>query len=203
MSQTPRTIVSRALVLMLLLAASAWAGPDPKLIASCNACHGANGVSSKTDVPTIAGISSTVQTATLKDFKSKARPCTKVSAGDGSDDMCNVASKLSDADVSALADYYSKLSYAGAKQATDAAKVAAGKALAAKNCEGCHSKGGSDPSDDAGILAGQPVAWLKSSIAAYKSGAISQQEKMMKEKLSRLSDTDVEALAQYYASGSK
>lgn len=200
MRQIPRTHGSSTLPLVLLLAASAWGAPDPKLIATCNACHGANGVSTKPGVPSIAGASSTVQTATLKAFKSKARPCNKVAVPDGPDDMCNVASKLSDADINALGDYYAKLAYTGLKQQTDAAKAAAGQALAAKNCEGCHSKGGSDPSDDAGILAGQPIAWLTSSINAYKAGTIPQQEKMMKEKLSRLSDTDIANLAQYYGS---
>jgi len=184
----------------LLLSVSALCAPDPKLIAACNACHGDNGVSTKQNVPTIAGISAPVQLAALQAFKAKARPCTKVASAAGQDDMCNVASKLSDTDVSALADYYSKLAHAGMKQSTDATKVATGKALAAKNCEGCHSKGGSDPSDDAGVLAGQPVAWLQSVIAAYKAGQIPQKEKMMKDKLARLSDADIDALAQYYGS---
>jgi cytochrome subunit of sulfide dehydrogenase len=183
----------------LLLSATAFAAPDPKVLASCNVCHGNQGVSTLPDVPTIAGISSSVQADALKAFKARTRPCTKVSYAGGADDMCDVAGKLSDADISSLADYYSKLPYASVKQSTDAAKAAAGKAIAAKSCEGCHTKAGSDPSDDAGLLAGQPLAWLKSAISAYKAGQIPQQ-KMMKEKLSRLSDTDVEALAQYYAS---
>lgn len=186
------------LLTMLLFSASALAAPDPKLIASCNACHGENGVSSKRDVPSIAGISTTVQVATLKAFKSRARPCTPISSPPG--DMCTVASRLSDSDITALGDYYAKLPHTSVKQPTDAAQAAAGKAIAARNCEGCHSSGGSDPSDDAGILAGQPVGWLKSEIMAYKEGKIPQQEKMMKDKLSRLSDADVEALVQYYAS---
>lgn len=183
---------------LLLLSASAWSAPDPSLIASCDHCHGEKGISTKQDVPSIAGISSTVQVASLKAFKSRARPCTSISSPPG--DMCTVAAKLSDSDISSLADYYSKLPHASTKQPIDAAKAASGKAIAARNCEGCHSKGGSDPSDDAGILAGQPVGWLKSAITAYKAGKIPQQEKMMKDKLSRLSDADVEALAQYYGS---
>lgn len=193
---TFRTCPASLLALTLLMAASAWSAPDPKLIASCNACHGPNGISTRANVPSLAGISTTVQVATLKAFKSKSRPCGHVAGGD----MCSVAARLSDADAAALADYYSKLPHTAVKQATDPAQAAAGKALAAHNCEGCHSKGGSDPSDDAGILAGQPVAWLKSAISAYKAGKIPQQEKMMKDKLSRLSDADVEALAQYYGS---
>jgi sulfide dehydrogenase cytochrome subunit len=185
---------------LFLLSANALAAPDPALIASCNACHGEKGVSTSQSVPTIAGISTAVQVAALKAFKAKTRPCMKVPSKAGQDDMCSVAAKLSDADISSLADYYSKLSYVSVKQPTDAAKVAAGKAIAAKSCEGCHTKGGSDPADDGGILAGQPVSWLKSTIAAYKSGQVAQQEKMMKEKLSKLTDADVDALSHYYGS---
>jgi sulfide dehydrogenase cytochrome subunit len=184
---------------LLLLSASALAAPDPTLIAACNACHGEKGVSTSQSVPTIAGISAAVQVASLKAFKAKTRPCTKVASGARQDDMCSVAGKLSEADIGALADYYSKLTYAAMKQPTDATKVAAGKAVAAKSCEGCHTKGGSEPSDDAGILAGQPVGWLRSTIAAYKAGQVAQ-DKMMKEKLARLQDADVDALAQYYGS---
>jgi sulfide dehydrogenase cytochrome subunit len=185
---------------LLLLSTSALAAPDAALIASCNACHGEKGISASQSVPTIAGVSTAVQVGALKAFKAKARPCTRVPAKAGPDDMCSVSAKLSDADVSSLADYYSKLSYVSMKQSTDATKVASGKAVAAKSCEGCHTKGGGDPADDAGILAGQPVGWLKSTIAAYKAGQVAQQDKIMKEKLSRLGDADVDALSQYYGS---
>lgn len=80
----------------------------------------------------------------------------------GQPDLCAAAANLCDADFSAVVGYYSDLPYAHTPQAAGAAKVAASKAMAAKSCEGWHTKGGSDPSDDAGILARQPVAWLKS-----------------------------------------
>jgi sulfide dehydrogenase cytochrome subunit len=178
---------------LLLLSAAAQAAPDPKLIASCDACHGAKGVSATPGTPTIAGISAPFQTAALQAYKAKTRPC-------GPTDMCAAVAKLSDADISALAGYYAQLPFVPTKQPTDAAKVAAGKAIAAKSCEGCHSKGGSDPADDASILGGQNVAWLKASLTAHKAGQVGQQQKMMKEKLSKLSDADLDALVNYYGS---
>jgi cytochrome subunit of sulfide dehydrogenase len=177
----------------LFLLSAAQAAPDPKLIAACDACHGAKGVSTVATTPTIAGISSPSTTASLKAFKAKARPC-------GVADMCAAAAKLADADISVVADYYAALPYAHTKQTTDPAKVAAGKAIAAKSCEVCHSKGGSDPADDSSLLAGQPVPWLKATLAAHKAGLVAQQDKVMKQKLATLSDADLEALAQYYGS---
>lgn len=189
----PRLQPSMLTIPLLLLSAAALADPDPKLIATCNACHGDKGISTAPTTPSVAGISATTLTTALKSYKARTRPC-------GSPDMCGPSAGLSDADIAALADYYSKLGYVKTRQAADAAKVAAGKAIAARNCEGCHSKGGSDPADDAGLLAGQPVGWLKSTLQAHKAGQVAGQDKLMKQKLSGLSEADLDALAQYYGS---
>lgn len=175
---------------------------DPKLLESCQDCHGANGVTSAQDVPTIAGVSAAVQSDALKAYKAKARPCTKVNYKRGDSkregDMCTVAKDLSDAQITDLAAYFAGKPYGALKQPTDAAKTAAGKQIHDRDCKKCHSSGGKDPADDAGILAGQPLGWLKGSLAAFKKGAI-EQPKNMKSVITKLSDADIEALAQYYA----
>lgn len=179
------------------------AAPDPKVVESCQDCHGANGVSTAQDVPTIAGISTVVESDALKSYKGKTRPCPKVNYKRGDTkregDMCAVAKDLSDAQIADLAAYFAGKPYARMKQPADAAKAAAGKAIHARDCNKCHSAGGTDPADDAGILAGQPVGWLKSSLDAYRKGAI-EQPKNMKSVVMKLSDADIEALAHYYAS---
>jgi len=198
-----RKLLIVALSSAWLLPAVAFAAADPKLVDSCNDCHGDKGVSAAQDVPTIAGISSSVHSDALKAFKGKTRACKQVNYKRGDTkrqgDMCAVAAKLSDAEVAALADTYSKLPYAAQKQTTDAAKVAAGKAVHERDCKSCHSNNGRDPADDASILGGQPAAWLKGALADLKAGK-SEQPKKMKEKMAKLSDADVEALAQFYAS---
>ena len=181
------------LTALLFFSLAAQAAPDPAMIAACDGCHGPKGITTSQTTPSLAGISATSLSASLKEFRAKTRPC-------GAADMCAAAAKLSDADITALADHYSKLPYSSMKQTTDPAKVTAGKAIAAKHCEGCHSKGGSDPADDASILAGQPATWLRSTLSAYKAGKVADGPKMMKQKLATLSDADLDALAQYYAS---
>jgi sulfide dehydrogenase cytochrome subunit len=192
-----------ALSVAWLLPAATYAAPDAKLIDSCNDCHGDKGVSIAQDVPTIAGISAGVHSDALKAFKSKSRPCTKVSYKRGDTkrqgDMCTVAGKLSDADMTALADYYGKLPFVPMKQTTDAAKAAAGKTIHERDCKSCHSKGGRDPADEASILGGQPVGWMKATLADLKADK-AEQPKKMKEKMGKLSDADLEALAQFYGS---
>jgi sulfide dehydrogenase cytochrome subunit len=186
-----------------LLPAVSLAAADPKLVDSCNDCHGDKGITTSQDVPTIASLSASVHTDSLKAFKGKTRPCNKVNYVRGDTkrqgDMCTVAGKLTDAEMTALADHYSKLPYASFKQPTDAGKVAAGKTIHDRDCKSCHSNGGKDPGDDAGILGGQPVAWLKGTLADFKAGKI-EQPKKMKDKMAKLSDAEVEALAQYYGS---
>jgi cytochrome subunit of sulfide dehydrogenase len=183
--------------------APAFAAADATLIASCNGCHGEQGVSTAQEVPTIAGISVPVATDALKAFKSRTRPCRKVSVERANTkihgDMCAIAAQVSGADITALAEHYSQLPYAHMKQPVDAAEAAAGKAIAEHQCEICHTKGGTDPTDDAGLLGGQPLGWLKGAIADVKDGKMPQ-PKMMRAKTSKLSDADVTALAEYYAS---
>jgi sulfide dehydrogenase cytochrome subunit len=186
-----------------LVPAASFGTADPKLIESCNDCHGDKGVSSAQDVPTLAGVSEVVQRNALKAYQAKTRSCPKVSYKRGDmkrqGDMCAVAARLNETSVAELATYYAKQTYAAQKQTVDAAKAAAGKAVHDRYCKKCHSSGGRDPSDDAGILAGQPLAWLKTSLAAFRTGA-NPQPKKMKEAVGKLSDVDTEALAHYYAS---
>ena len=86
-----------------------------------------------------------------------------------------------------------------AKQDFDAALAEAGKAVHEAQCDRCHSEGGSNPEDEAGILAGNLMGYLEAQLADYRSGD-REQPKKMKEKLDALSADDVEALVHYYGS---
>jgi cytochrome c553 len=192
-----------ALAALGFLPAIGLGAPDSKVISGCEDCHGANGISTAQAVPSIAHISASVQSDALKAYKAKARPCPKVNYTRGDTqregDMCTVAKDLSDAQIADLAAYYAAKPYSAMKQPVDAAKAASGKAIHARDCKECHSAGGTDPSDDAGILAGQPLSWLKNALAAFRKGDIDQPKKM-KAVVSKLSDADIESLANYYAS---
>jgi len=155
-------------------------------------------------VPTIAGISAPVHGDFMLAFKDKSRPCrvSKYRHGDTArpeTDMCAVAAKLSDADIEALAAYFAAKPFVPAKQAFDAAKAAAGKALHTRDCAKCHTEGGRVADDDASILAGQHLKYLQQALADFRSGKRDPGKKMG-EKLKPLSDADVEALAHYFAS---
>ncbi len=200
-----KRIISFAISLTFgLFASASMAGDLEAAVENCNGCHGDNGVSQWTDVPTIAGVPEFVHADALYIFRDEARPCTesKYRQGDTSraaTTMCAVAADLSDEMIDEIAAHYAALPFVAAKQEFDAGLAAAGKAVHDAECDRCHSEGGSNPEDEAGILAGQWMGYLEDTFAEYSAGE-REQPKKMEEKLSALSADDVKALVHYYAS---
>jgi sulfide dehydrogenase cytochrome subunit len=171
---------------------------------SCDGCHGENGVSQWNDIPTIAGIDAFVHSDALWVYQDEARPCATVSYRRGDTErpdtnMCEVAAGLSDAQIEAIADHYAALPFVPAQQDFDPALADKGKAVHESECARCHSDGGANPEDEAGILAGQWMGYLRSTFAEYAAGTREQPEKMQ-EKLDPLGSDEIEALLHYYAS---
>ncbi|MDH3550736.1 MAG: c-type cytochrome, partial [Gammaproteobacteria bacterium] len=200
-----KRIISFAISLTFgLFASASMAGDLEAAVENCNGCHGDNGVSQWTDVPTIAGVPEFVHADALYIFRDEARPCTesKYRQGDTSraaTTMCAVAADLSDEMIDEIAAHYAALPFVAAKQEFDAGLAAAGKAVHEAECDRCHSEGGSNPEDEAGILAGQQMGYLMDTFAEYRAGEREQPQKM-EEKVNALSDDDVKALVHYYAS---
>jgi sulfide dehydrogenase cytochrome subunit len=198
-------LISVAISLTLgLFAAFAVAGDLDAVVENCNGCHGNDGVSQWTDVPTIAGIPEFVHSDALYIFRDEARPCTETQYKQGDTSraattMCAITADLSDDMIDEVAAYYAGQPFVAAKQDFDAALAEAGKALHAAECDRCHSEGGANPEDEASILAGQQMGYLMDTFAEYRSGEREQPQKM-EEKVSALSDDDVKALVHYYAS---
>jgi len=174
------------------------------IIATCNGCHGDDGVSQWGDVPTIAGIDAFVHSEALYIYQDEARPCAMSGFRQGDTNrpetsMCEVVVDLSEDDIEAIAEHYSALAFVSAKQEFDASLAAAGETIHARDCGVCHTDGGSNPEDESSILAGQWMPYLSSSIADYRVGEREQPEKM-KDKLVALSDDEVKSLLHFYAS---
>ena len=200
-----KRLISIAISLTLgLFASAAMAGDLDSIVADCNGCHGDNGVSQWTDVPTIAGVPEFVHSDALYLFRDEARPCSESQYKQGDTSkaattMCAVTADLSDDQIDEIAAYYAGLPFVAAKQDFDAALAEAGKGVHEAQCDRCHSEGGSNPEDEAGILAGNLMGYLEAQLAAYRAGEREQPAKM-EEKVNALSDDDVKALVNYYAS---
>ena len=174
------------------------------LMEDCNGCHGDNGVSQWSDVPTIAGLAEFVHVDALFIYQDEARPCAESEYRQGDTSrpattMCAIAADLSEEDIEALAAAYAALPYVKAKQDFDADKAAAGKALHDDKCDRCHSEEGTNPDDEAGMLGGQQMGYLRDTFAAYMDGSREQPGKM-KQALDAMSADDIEALVHYYGS---
>ncbi len=196
--------IASSLLTVAMFATSVQAASTEEVIASCNDCHGADGVSSNPDVPTIAGYSETSITDMMLAFvdETRAEVKTKYRHGDTSrqeTSMIEIAKALPEEQIEEIAVHYSELEFVAAEQPFDEAQVAAGKKLHKKRCAKCHEDGGSSPDDDAGILAGQWTDYLKQVFADYKSGARGGDEEMIK-KINKLSDEQISQLLNYYAS---
>lgn len=192
-----------SLALGMFVSAGAW-GDLASLVEKCNSCHGDDGVSQWSDVPTIAGVPEFVHSDALFIYRDEARPCvdSEFRQGDTSrpaTNMCKVAAELSDDMIDEVAAYYFELPFVPAKQEFNESLAATGKDIHDEHCDRCHSEGGTNPDDEAGILGGQWMEYLQTTLADYASGD-REQPKKMQEKMDQLSEADVAALVNYYAS---
>jgi len=184
--------------------ATVAAGGSAQLVESCFACHGTNGNNTEADVPNIASYSAFYLTGSLKKFKEKLRPCveTEIRSGDkkgSKTDMCQIAAGLSDSDIAQLGDYFAAQTFVPALQTFDAELANKGKVIQEKKCSTCHDKDGALPGDNAGILAGQKIDYLRQQVKFFKEGK-RPMHKRMKPKLEALDESEVEAVVNFFAS---
>jgi cytochrome subunit of sulfide dehydrogenase len=188
------------LAAFLLLGAHGGAGAT----VDCADCHGKDGASSESDVPTIGGLSEQYLVDSMAAYRDSKRPCPRTAyrAGDKKrprTDMCEIAGKLSAEETATVASEFSAKPFVKTRQPFDPAKAATGKKVHNISCEKCHSEGGSLAEDQAGMLAGQWLPYLKETFAQFTKGARPQAEKM-KVKFNALKPEEQEALLHYYAS---
>jgi len=177
-------------------AASAGGGASESMLGNtCAGCHGTDGISSG-PAPTIAGLSPDYFTSVMQGYRS---------GDNGSTIMGRIAKGYTDADLDALASFFSKKKFAAAPQKFDAGLAKKGAKYHDKYCEKCHSEGGSLAEDDGGILAGQWMPYLDWTLQDVRNG-VRQTDKKMVKKLKKLigkegNPADVRAaLVNYYAS---
>lgn len=175
-----------------------------KTVELCEACHGKDGASTQPDIPIIGGYSAEYLTGELQAYAKKERPCHETTFPDGpkkgeKSDMCQSVSTLGDADMEKLGKYFEGKKFVRANQPSDPALAQKGKEIHDSTCDKCHLEAGTVKSDDAGILAGQHVQYLRAQFDDMKAGK-RKLPKRMKPKIDALSPGDIEALLNFYAS---
>lgn len=185
-------------ILAVILGSSALLGGGPlsaaptasMLADTCAGCHGTDGASVGPATPNIAGLSETYFTDTMLAFKNDERAGTV---------MGRIAKGYSEEEIKLMAGFFASKPMASTSQELDAAKVAAGEKLYGKNCSKCHDENGSLADDDAGILASQWLPYLAYAMEDFKAGT-TEMPKKMKKKVDALSDDELDALLQFFAS---
>lgn len=113
--------------------------------------------------------------------------------------MCKVVDELEYSDIEQVAKFFGKQEFTRPKQKFDPVLADKGKELHEKNCEICHSEGGTVSTDESGMPAGQWMTYLKEAFKEFKSGERPISKKM-KLRLEGLSEDDISALINYYGS---
>lgn len=171
--------------------------------AICADCHDKDGASTEPDVPIIGGISALSIEEQLFAFRDRAIPCSTTHYRAGAPDrpttdMCQISADLTDDEIVRIAAFYASKPFVPAKQQPDPEKAARGKQIHNNlGCVLCHTQGGSDPADDASILAGQWMDYLTTALINFRDGKIWMQEDMQSQ-LQNLTDHDIEALVHFY-----
>ena len=153
---------------------------------ACQACHGANGVSTNPQWPNLAGQNATYLATQIRAFRDgeRANPA-----------MAPFVASLSDADVEAIAEHYAAMEITVTANG-DAALVATGENLRSY-CIGCHGMHGRPATDAWPVLVGQHAPYLQSQLAAFKSGA--RVNSHMAAAISSMGEQEFAALAAYYS----
>ncbi len=183
-----------AAVVFLVLAAPAYAA-DPAAgearAQTCKACHGAQGISAVSSIPSLAGQKDNFLQWQLVFFRSGRRV---------NEIMGPLAAGLTDEDVRNIGAYYATLTPPSPHPATDPALQQSGAEIAAQHrCSSCHTDNFAG-NRAAPAVAHQQKDYLVKALIDYRSGARpSVGVAAMSEAASGLSDTDIGALAEFLA----
>ncbi|HXC30334.1 MAG TPA: c-type cytochrome [Stellaceae bacterium] len=165
-------------------------GRGATLALRCTMCHGARGLS-EANSPNLAGQYSIAIYKQLVDFKTGAR----VSAV-----MAPLAADLSESDMRDLAAYYAYLPRLSDSSAIHPPRIVASGAplRGIAPCGACHGEVGAKAG--AAWLEGQPVAYLRTQLEAFASGARRNDiDEAMRNVARAMTPQEIDAASRYYA----
>jgi len=169
--------------------------------AACGGCHGFDGNSPIAMYPKLAGQNEAYITKQIHDFKANTTRKNEI--------MMGMTAALSDEDAADIGAYFQAQSVS-ASAPFDESKVAAGREIykggnlqtGVPACQACHGPTGAGT---AGIgfpmLGGQYVEYTLAQLKAFKDGSRTNDDKeLMRSIVSKMSDEDMTAVANYIAS---
>ncbi|HYP68120.1 MAG TPA: c-type cytochrome [Thiobacillaceae bacterium] len=184
------------LPILLALAAPAAYSADPLegLARTCNNCHG-DGSSAGGSMPSIGGQSESYLKNVLMQWKTGERY---------SATMGRLIKGYSDEELAGLAHYFSQQPWTPVAQRLNADLVKKGKGKATAICAACHGATGSEPADDeTPKLNGQTAQYMEMELMKYRDASLTMPHKAMRKIAMKLTEEDVAAISEYYASQAK
>jgi sulfide dehydrogenase cytochrome subunit len=190
----------RSLRFLSCLAAMLLSTPAPgaeAVLEKCFECHGADGMGKADPMyPVIAGIPGAHIEEAIYAYIDGARQCVREPR------MCETVATLSGAEVTAAAEYFSRLVRNYNLEKFDAELAARGAVLHERHCGSCHLP----PHDEdvayaIGIpLHGQRPDYIRYAIQSYFGGKREPLLDAMAHEIQQLDSADFEALVNYYSS---
>ncbi len=169
----------------------------PAAVASCAACHGQRGEGgAQTGFPRLQGLPAAYQIRQLEAFAAGARQSAV---------MASVAQSLSGPERTQIADYYARLEAPHGPEPVSAGRddrlaVHGRWSDEIPGCVQCHGANGTGIGAEFPPLAAQPAAYLASQLHAWQKGTRRGEPlNLMQRIASRLSDSDVTAVADYFS----
>lgn len=193
------------LLFLLFVGFAFFPAPGPAedfsaLVKRCEICHGQNGNSGLPMFPSIAGFSYEGFLYAMDVYREDRRIAAAFQQPNAPETVMNsIAQGLSDADVEALANYFSKRKYVPRNQQFDPKLARRGAILHEAHCERCHVQNGAVAGDEVAPLAGQWTPYLRLQFENILSGKRVVSRRMLN-RFKKLSQEDIEALLNYYAS---
>lgn len=157
---------------------------------TCNNCHGAQGVSAGSSMPSIGGLPEAYLKNIMLEWKTGARY---------SATMGRLIKGYSDEQIGALAAYFAKKPWTPVAQTTDPALVKIGQAVASKRCAGCHGDTGDAKDGETPNLNGQLARYLEMEALKYRDDSVAMPSKQMRNAAKKMSAEEVKAIAEFFA----
>ncbi len=155
-----------------------------ELASSCSGCHGKDGNSQDSKIPSLAGQDAAYLVSAINAYKE--------SGTRNHNDMKGVVKEL---DIKAklnLAQFYSEQSPTG-----ETPRSLEGSEVLSKKCNRCHGSNGGKPDPEKPRIAGQRQSYLANALTAYKTG--DRINSTMQAMAGELWKVEIDAIAAYYA----
>ena len=177
--------------LIAAMSGGAFSASFDEQLVVCKACHGENGISETSEVPSLAGMPANYTLIQLYLFRAKMR---KIEI------MNDVARDMTDADLQKFGDYYAKLAPPKASgEAADPQIAARAQGVIATNhCGSCHNPDFSGR-EQMPRLAAQREDYLLKALRDYKTAKRPGYDATMDEVIRPVTEADIVDLAHYLA----